>query len=174
MAGTRLEHKGVIEVKDEEIPTVRAEREEIPLASREEREDVARTRPLEEMRERAPWTPGETETVVLGGPPPSFAYLIIKDGPRAGRLFRLNPKGTTVGRDWHNDIILDDEAVSRQHAKIRVEGEGDEEKFFLYDLASTNGTFVNGKQILKHALEDGDEIVMGETTLVFKRISGGT
>ncbi len=159
-------------MKNEETPTIRAGMEEISPTPWEKGEGLAPTRPLgEEMGELAPGEPGQAETQVLGGPPPTFAYLIIKDGPRVGHIFRLNPKGTTIGRDWHNDIILDDEAVSRQHAKIRVEGEGDKAQFFIYDLASTNGTFVNGERILKHALEDGDEIVMGQTTLVFKRIT---
>lgn len=110
-------------------------------------------------------------TEVIGGPPPTMAWLIIKNGPRAGRMYRLNPDVTSVGRDASNDIIIDDSAVSRQHAKVRVEkGEEGEEQFFIYDLATANGTIVNGEKIVKRALEDGDEVEIGRTTLVFKRI----
>jgi len=159
-----------MKVQDEDLRTIKAEREGAPFMPGEGHERIARTRPLEEAQEYISRIPGGTETVMLSQPPPSFAYLIIKNGPRIGTLFRLNPQGTTIGRDWQNDIILDDEAVSRQHAKVRAEGEGDKKRFFIYDLASANGTFVNGKQILKHALEDGDEIEIGKTTLVFRKI----
>lgn len=114
---------------------------------------------------------GTAPTEVIGGPPPTMAWLVIKEGPRAGRMYRLNPDVTSVGRDASNDIIVDDSAVSRQHAKVRLEkGEEDEEQFFIHDLATANGTIVNGEKIVKHALEDGDEIEIGRTTLVFKRI----
>ena len=111
------------------------------------------------------------KTVLLRKEPPSFAWLIILEGPRAGRLFRLNTEGTSIGRDPQNDIILDDEAVSRQHAKVRAEeNEEGELQFFIYDLATANGTFVNGEQIVKQALSDGDVVEMGKTKLVFRRI----
>jgi len=110
------------------------------------------------------------ETMILGGPEPTLAWLVIKNGPRAGYLQRIYPDGLLVGRDARSDMVVDDEAVTRQHAKIRVEKEGDEEKFYVQDLASGNGTFVNGEEILKQELHDGDEIQVGNTTLVFKRI----
>ena len=110
-------------------------------------------------------------TVVLGGAAPTFAWLVLKEGSRAGQLFRLNAQGTTIGRDPQNDIILDDEAVSRQHAKVRVEEDAEgEAQFFLYDLATSNGTIVNNEQIVKHPLIDGDEVEVGESKLVFKKI----
>ena len=111
------------------------------------------------------------KTVLLKKEPPSFAWLIILEGPRAGHIFRLNTEGTTIGRDPQNDIILDDETVSRQHAKVRAEENEDGElQFFIYDLATSNGTFVNGEQIVKQGLSDGDVVEMGKTKLVFKRI----
>lgn len=111
-------------------------------------------------------------TLIIGAPPPSFAWLVVKSGPRAGVLFRLDPKGSSVGRDSTlNDFILDDPAVSRQHAKLRVEENDEgEEQFFIYDLATANGTFVNGEQIVKQGLVDGDEILMGQTLMVFKQL----
>jgi len=111
------------------------------------------------------------ETVVLRAGPPSFAWLVVMNGPWAGHLFRLNPKGTVLGRDARSDIILDDEAISNLHAKIRAEGEEDNRpKFYIQDLASTNGTFVNGEAITKCPLKDGDRIVVGQVTLVFKQV----
>ena len=111
------------------------------------------------------------ETVVLRAGPPSFAWLVVINGPWAGRLFRLDPKGTVLGRDARSDIILDDDAVSNLHAKVRQEGEEDNRPtFYIQDLASTNGTLVNGETITKCPLKDGDRIVIGQTTLVFKQV----
>ena len=122
----------------------------------------------------APFGPGpapRAETMILGGPPPSFAWLVIREGPRAGRLFRLDAEGTTIGRDPQCDIILDDEAASRRHAKVWAEeNEGGASQFFIQDLATSNGTFINGEQILKQALSDGDVVEIGETKLVFKQV----
>lgn len=120
----------------------------------------------------APFGPAPSaETVILGGPPPSFAWLVIREGPRAGQLFRLRAEGTSIGRDPQCDVILDDEAVSRQQAKIRAEeNEEGEPQFFIHDLATSNGTFVNGEQIIKQSLSDGDVVEMGTTKLVFKQI----
>jgi len=110
------------------------------------------------------------KTMILGGPEPTFAWLVVKNGPRAGQLQRIYPDGLLIGRDARNDMVVDDEAVSRQHAKVRIEKEGDEEKFYVQDLASGNGTFVNGEEILKQELQDDDKVRVGNTTLVFKRI----
>jgi hypothetical protein len=112
-----------------------------------------------------------TDTVVIGGPPPSFAWLAVREGPRAGRLFRLNPEGTTVGRDAQCDVMLDDESVSRQHAKFKAEqGAKGKVRYSVWDLASSNGTFVNAKSVVKKTLKDGDEIRIGRTVLVYKQI----
>ena len=49
-----------------------------------------------------------------------------------------------------------------------------QKQFFVYDLATSNGTIVNGKKIVKEALYDGDEVEVGRTVLVFKQIDGPT
>jgi hypothetical protein len=111
------------------------------------------------------------ETMILGEAAPSFAWLVIRHGPRAGRLYTLLSKGTTIGRDPQCEIILDDESVSRQHAKLKAKkGKGDREQYSIWDLASANGTLVNGKQVVKQSLRDGDEVTIGRTTLVFKQV----
>lgn len=113
------------------------------------------------------------KTEILYRPPLAMAWLAVKGGPRAGKLYRLSGEGTSIGRDSHNDIIVDDSAVSRQHAKVKLEkGAGGQEQFYIYDLATANGTKLNGKSILKEALYDGDEIEIGRTILVFKQIDG--
>jgi hypothetical protein len=116
---------------------------------------------------------GKARTEVLLKPPQVMAWLALKSGPRAGRLCRLSPDVTTIGRDSFSDVILDDSAVSRNHAKVRLErGDGGEEQFYIHDLASANGILVNGKQIVREALYDGDEIEIGRTVLVFKQMDG--
>jgi pSer/pThr/pTyr-binding forkhead associated (FHA) protein len=95
----------------------------------------------------------------------------MTEGIHAGHIFRLLPDDTLVGRDPYCDIVVDDPAVSRQHAKVRVVEREDKQKaFVIHDLATENGTFVNGEEIAKHELDDGDIILVGETELVFKQV----
>jgi hypothetical protein len=126
--------------------------------------------PMREERPGAPPVRRGMETVAIGGPPPILAFLVITNGPHLGHVFRLNPKVTAIGRDAQNDVILDDDAASRQHAKIKTEGEGKEKAFVIYDQATENGTKVNGELVREQALKDGDEIEVGHTTMVFKKV----
>lgn len=113
------------------------------------------------------------KTEIMYKPPSVMAWLVIASGHRTGTLRRLSPDVTTVGRDAHNDIIIDDPKASRQHAKVRLEkGDNDQEQFFIHDLATPNGIMVNGEKIIKQALYDGDRLKIGETVLVFKQLDG--
>ncbi len=104
------------------------------------------------------------KTEIIGTRPERGAWLYVSSGPQAGRDFRLGRR-TTIGRDTVKcDVILSDKKVSERHARIQREGG----EFVIYDLASLNGTFVNGKKVQKQLLSDDDEIMVGETTLVFK------
>jgi pSer/pThr/pTyr-binding forkhead associated (FHA) protein len=106
------------------------------------------------------------KTKVLNTAPPQIGWLAVVAGQQRGRDFRLGPV-TNIGRDASkNDIILDDDAVSAEHARVKLE----RKQFVLYDLASTNGTFVNGQRTQRHVLFDKDEIVIGETTLIFSEV----
>lgn len=107
--------------------------------------------------------PVKTEKILLEQP--VIGWLIVEKGPLPGREFRLRD-GTTIGRGAENDIIIDDAAVSRQHAKVQLE----DGTFFLHDLGAANPTRVNGVEIERHPLTDGDRVELGNTTLVFKRI----
>ncbi|NOZ11471.1 MAG: adenylate/guanylate cyclase domain-containing protein [Gammaproteobacteria bacterium] len=72
----------------------------------------------------------------------------------------------TVGRDKNNTIVIDEKLVSRNHGMIRRLGEGD---YYLIDVGSSNGSFVNGRRIATpQLLKDGDEIKIGQTTIVFQ------
>ena len=97
---------------------------------------------------------------------PPLGWLAIISGSRAGTDFRLATV-TNIGRDATlNDVILDHEAVSAEHARIKLEGG----QFVLYDLASKNGTFVKGERVQRRPLLDEDRIAIGGTQLVFKQV----
>src|SRR5205823_11863712 len=93
--------------------------------------------------------------------------------PRA-RLLLATPSGThviplestplTIGRGLNNDIILEDTRVSRHHAQLRYRAR----RFFLSDLGSTNGTYVNSEAVEEQALKDGDVVSLGGLELTFK------
>lgn len=72
----------------------------------------------------------------------------------------------TIGRSLNNHIALRDTKTSRNHALVRQLGDG---KYYLVDLGSANGSYVNGKRVLVPcALADGDEIRVGDTLLAFR------
>ncbi|CAN5372307.1 hypothetical protein BH10PSE17_BH10PSE17_18260 [soil metagenome] len=75
----------------------------------------------------------------------------------------LTKERTSIGRKPHNDLVIDNLAVSGEHAVI-VTILADS---FLEDLGSTNGTFVNGQPIKKHFLQGGDVVELGKYKLKF-------
>lgn len=132
---------------------------------------------------QGPAPAGDQTMVISQRLPPVFAWLVVVDGPdqaTIGKVHSLRPDMTTVGRAQGNTVVLADQTCSSQHFRIRVEpqGEGEEPVFMLYDMGSRNGTFVGTKanyretdsQSYRRALEDGDYLLVGETTLVFKKI----
>jgi hypothetical protein len=80
-----------------------------------------------------------------------------------GRRFVLGSGTFTIGRSPECDLVLDDRRVSRKHAEIRLRLG----KYTLYDLGSTNGTYVNGKRVSEVVLSQGDRITMGAATLLY-------
>jgi len=83
--------------------------------------------------------------------------LVAQDGPLAGREFRLDRDVMTLGRGDECDVVVPERQISRVHMRIRREATG----YFLEDLGSKNGPFVNGRQVPSGAsvfLQDGDEI----------------
>lgn len=86
--------------------------------------------------------------------------LVIPTGQR----FTLSEHPISVGRRPESNIVLADPNVSRAHAEIRPHGDG----FLLIDLGSTNGTKVNGVRIDQRVLQDGDELMFGNTRMRFE------
>ena len=86
----------------------------------------------------------------------SMDGLVLKE-------FFLNKERMTIGRKPHNDIQIDNLAVSGDHAVIITM----QDDAFIEDLGSTNGTLVNGQPISKHFLQDEDRIELGKYRLKY-------
>jgi diguanylate cyclase (GGDEF)-like protein len=95
------------------------------------------------------------------------ACLVVIYGTDLGRKFNLDQPALTIGRSSKSDVQVDQESVSRSHAKILNTGK----TIILRDLGSTNGTYVNDELIDEYVLRDGDFIKIGRT--IFKFLSGG-
>lgn len=90
------------------------------------------------------------------------ANFVVLAGVDIGRKYPLNKNSLQIGRNESCDIFIDDEDVSRNHARIEIK----EDLILLEDLGSTNGTLVNGKEIKTCVLKDGDRIQIGNTTVL--------
>src|SRR5258707_3163610 len=101
---------------------------------------------------------------LLSAKPRAPQGVIVAREGSVKREVRLSAEPITVGRDPKNDVILDDRRVSRRHAEVRLRLG----RYTLYDLQSTNGTFVNGRRIAEMVLSDEDRITIGGAELVVK------
>ena len=91
--------------------------------------------------------------------------LEIINGGFEGTTFDLTEDEVVIGRNPTTDITLLDEGISREHALLLFDE--DVPGFVIEDLASTNGTRLNGKRIRSASLADGDEIQIGQTLFRF-------
>jgi pSer/pThr/pTyr-binding forkhead associated (FHA) protein len=78
----------------------------------------------------------------------------------------LHDGKNSVGSGADSQIALKDSTVSGQHASVRYE----DGKFFLTDLDSSNGTYLNDRKIVREELKDNDMIRFGEIIVKFKRL----
>lgn len=106
------------------------------------------------------------KTIVMNKPPEigAVAWLVADRGAHKGRLHQISGDRATVGADASCEVRIDDAAASDRHASIRFV----EDHFTITDLDSTNGTKVNGEEVLKQDLSDGDRITIGGSDWVFK------
>jgi pSer/pThr/pTyr-binding forkhead associated (FHA) protein len=86
------------------------------------------------------------------------AYLIVNS-----QVFPLTKEVTTIGRKLDNDLVIQDILVSRKHAEIRYE----DDQYFIFDLDSTGGTYLNNKKITEAKLFSGDLILISNIPLMF-------
>lgn len=89
--------------------------------------------------------------------------LQVLDGFEAGRLYCEMQTPVAIGREEENDIRLNDDRVSRFHAKIQE----DAGRIILTDLDSTNGTRINGQPVRMRILQLGDQLLFGRCLLVY-------
>lgn len=90
---------------------------------------------------------------------PASAYLIVN----GSEIFPLNQMVTNIGRKTDNHLVIEDPCVSRYHAQIR----NTRGQYFIFDLNSTGGTFVNGERIVREELKPGDVISLGGVEIIY-------
>jgi len=93
----------------------------------------------------------------------STTYLIIQQGPQAGKRIEIWKDRTTIGRSRECDIFLEDIAVHRKQASIVLTDTG----YILCDDHGSGDSFVNGRSIKEQLLTDGDQLLFGHTHLTF-------
>ncbi|MCD4654475.1 FHA domain-containing protein [bacterium] len=92
-------------------------------------------------------------------------WLMIEKGPDSGGSFNLRQTVLTIGRSPVNLVQINDKSVSRRHAQLRLDGDS----YFVMDLKSANGTYVNGRKIVRPTrLDHGDLLQVGEIVLRYK------
>jgi FHA domain len=79
------------------------------------------------------------------------------------KVFILNKYRMTLGRRPYNDIVVDNLAVSGEHAALQVIGRD----YFIEDLNSTNGTYINGQKIKRQILKNNDDIEIGKYSIKY-------
>lgn len=103
----------------------------------------------------------DREKLLRDKPRAPKATVEVKTGERSS--VQLGPEPLLIGRDQQNDVVLDDTRVSRKHAEIRLRLG----RYTLYDLQSTNGTYVNGRRVAEVVLNDGDKISIAGLDVIF-------
>ncbi len=113
--------------------------------------------------------PAVPDTMAMPTRPPAAAgtgpqaELTIENGPDAGHNHRAGDHALRLGRSPDNDVILRDPATSGHHARLERRGD----QFWVVDLGSTNGTFVNGESVQEKQLNHGDRLTVGQNSVHF-------
>lgn len=95
------------------------------------------------------------------------AWLTIRSPQIQQQVFRIEKPVVNIGRQLANDIIVEDKRVSRYHAQIKYQADG---QFTIFDLGSTNGITVNGiPHLRQHLLRTGDRFTIGSYDFYFER-----
>lgn len=98
----------------------------------------------------------------LAGRSQRYPHLLVLTGSNFGQMYRVEDGETFLGRGQNATIRLNDDGISRRHARlVQVGG-----KVFIEDLKSSNGTLVNGTAVTEQELSDGDKIRLGSTTIL--------
>jgi hypothetical protein len=94
---------------------------------------------------------------------PELLGRLIPKGEEQKPGYLLSKEVVYLGRDVKNDILLNDESVSRRHAQIVRQSEG----FLLRDLGSKNGTFINNLRVEEQMLKNDDILTFGNLYFIF-------
>ena len=94
-----------------------------------------------------------------------MAKIIVTLDENLIKVVPLSKERMTLGRRPYNDIVVDNLAVSGEHAALQAIGD----EFYIEDLNSTNGTFINGKKIKRQILQAGDVIEVGKYAIKYAR-----
>lgn len=105
----------------------------------------------------------------LGAEPPlPLALLLVVGGEARGSIVEVRHAPAIIGRSIDADLTIPDETVSRRHAELR----GGRNELEIEDLGSSNGTTLNGNDIVGTiTLHDGDLVGLGSATVLVKTIS---
>jgi two-component system, cell cycle response regulator len=107
-------------------------------------------------------TVGKLKVAPSQSPKRDRPYFIVLAGSNLGRMFRVEKTDNILGRSNAATIRLEDDGISRKHAKVEMRGQ----ELWIEDLKSQNGTFINGQRVTVQALHDGDKIQVGTTTIL--------
>jgi predicted component of type VI protein secretion system len=123
-----------------------------------------------------PSSPNQSSSSVMPPvPPPSTApkitippaRLTIQLPQNGQQVYRIEKPVVNIGRQLSNDIIVEDKRVSRNHAQIKYQADG---QFAIFDLGSTNGITINGTPHMRqHILNNGDRFTIGSYDFYFQR-----
>jgi diguanylate cyclase (GGDEF)-like protein len=91
------------------------------------------------------------------------ACLVVIYGPELGKRASLGQSTFDMGRSSRCDLPIDQESISRNHARISWDGS----RHVIEDLGSTNGTFVNDVTVKRQPLKDGDQVKLGRSILKY-------
>jgi pSer/pThr/pTyr-binding forkhead associated (FHA) protein len=108
-------------------------------------------------------TPEDGAVYAVDDLPEGMGMLVVHRGPGAGSRFVLDQDVVSAGRHPESDIFLDDVTVSRRHAELVRSGDG----YFVRDVGSLNGTYLNRERIEEARIGNGDELQIGRFKLVF-------
>jgi pSer/pThr/pTyr-binding forkhead associated (FHA) protein len=96
-------------------------------------------------------------------------YLRVESGPDEGTVIDVSRGGSFIVGRGKADIVLTDPKVSSRHAELKFFGPG---HYYLCDLASTNGTFLNGARVDRRKFGHEDEVRLGDTVIRVSVIGG--
>lgn len=122
-----------------------------------------RTVSVDALQTPAPVAPQEyQQQAPMPTPPARPSQLVITEGVQSGAMMQLGDEPITIGRANDIEVSLEDDYASGRHARLFPQGS----RWFLEDLGSTNGTYVDGQRLTRAVvIEPGTEFRVGGTTM---------